>query len=167
MKREKGYQKNFSKGNKSVLDKNIRIKKAKKTFSVIDDFLSSRNVNMHNLNCVDIGGSAGFNAKELSKHVKKVFVIDIDENALKFGKNNNPSKNIKYMVGDAMNLPFKENSVDIIICNQVYEHVPSHKKLVSEIYRILRPRGICYFGAGNKYRIMEQHYNLPLFLQSG
>lgn len=111
--------------------------------------------------CLDIGGSAGYVAKALSPFVDKVFVIDIDEHALEFGKKNNHAKNIVYKTGDAMKLDFKDKSIDIIICNQVYEHIPNHKQLIKEIYRVLKDNGICYFGGNNRFIIMEPHYRLP------
>jgi SAM-dependent methyltransferase len=33
---------------------------------------------------------------------------------------------------------------------------------MSEIHRILKPGGICYFAAGNRVKFMEAHYRLPL-----
>jgi len=158
---EKGYQENFSDYISEILDKNIGVLKAKKVSAVIQDFMHRQNKPLNNLRVLDIGGSAGFVARELSPFVKKVFVIDIDEKALKFGKKNNFSKNIIYKVADAMNLPFKDESFDIAVCNHVYEHVPSSKKLVEEVYRVLKKGGICYFGAANRFLIMEPHHNLP------
>lgn len=155
------YQKNFSKINQSVLDPKIRKIKAKKILTTIKDFLNKKNQKLTGAICLDIGGSAGFCAKSLSPFVKKIYVIDIDENALKYGKINNKTPNIIYKVGDAMFLPFANNSIDIIICNQVYEHVPDSHQLFKEIYRVLKPKGMCYFGAGNRFVLVEQHYNLP------
>ena len=42
------------------------------------------------------------------------------------------------------NLPFKDNSIDIIFCIAVLEHVPSSEKVVSEIYRVLKKDGLIY-----------------------
>lgn len=155
------YQKNFSKLIPSVLDPAVRKNKAKKITSIIVDYLKSGDRAVNNHLCLDIGGSAGFAAMELSKYSKDVYVIDIDEEALQYGIKNNHAHNIHYQVGDAMNLNFRDNSFTIVICNQVYEHVPSSKILIQEIYRILEHGGICFFGAGNRLKIMEDHYNLP------
>lgn len=65
------------------------------------------------------------------------------------------------MVADAMHLPFKKESLDIVICTQVYEHVPDSKRLFPEIYRVLKRNGVCYFAGGNRIRLIESHYNLP------
>lgn len=155
------YQNNFSKINKSVLDKNVRTIKAKKIVAVIKDFLGKEGKPLENLLCIDIGGSTGFVAKELSPIAIKVYVVDIDKDALKFGRQNNHAPNIYYRYCDALRLPFKTGSFDIVICNQVYEHVSSHQMLINGIHRVLKKGGICYFGACNKFVLIEKHYHLP------
>lgn len=157
------YQDNFSKINESVLDKKVRRIKAQKIVAVIRDFASKRNINLNKKIALDIGGSAGYAANELSRYVRKVVVIDIDKQAIKLGKKKNNSSNITYKIGDAMNMPFDDKSIDIIICNQVYEHVPDYHLLAKEMLRVLKDDGFCYFGGGNRLIIMEKHYNL-LFL---
>jgi SAM-dependent methyltransferase len=61
-----------------------------------------------------------------------------------------------------MKLPFLDKKFDIVICAHVYEHVPDAKKLLEEIFRVLKPGGVCYFAAGNRLMWNEPHYNLPL-----
>lgn len=157
------YQNNFSENNNSVLNSGIRIQKSKKIFAVLKHYLGKEVRNLNQMTCLDIGGSAGFTAKLMSPYVKKFYVVDIDKNALKFGKKNNSANNIIYKQSDAMNLRFKDNSTDIVVCNMVYEHVPDSLRLMSEIYRVLKTNGICYFGASNKYTLVEPHYRI-LFL---
>lgn len=52
---------------------------------------------------------------------------------------NSPLADIK---SDICNLPFKNNSYDLILCNHVLEHIPDHNKAISELYRILKKGGI-------------------------
>lgn len=42
---------------------------------------------------------------------------------------------------DICNLPFEENSYDVILCNHVLEHIPDDTKAMQELYRVLRPGG--------------------------
>lgn len=42
---------------------------------------------------------------------------------------------------DANKMPYKENSFDLVICNNVLEHVPTPQQAVDEIHRCLKPRG--------------------------
>ena len=48
------------------------------------------------------------------------------------------------IVGSATNLPFKDNSFEFIMNTAVLEHVPDPQKMVSEIYRVLKPGGTVY-----------------------
>ena len=45
-----------------------------------------------------------------------------------------------HIVGDIHHLPFKDGSVDAIICKSVLEHVPEPQRAVKEMYRVL-PEG--------------------------
>lgn len=40
---------------------------------------------------------------------------------------------------DVTQMPFKNNSFDTVICSEVLEHIPDHKKALSELVRILKP----------------------------
>jgi len=51
---------------------------------------------------------------------------------------NSPIADIK---ADICNLPFKDNSYDVILCNHVLEHIPNDTKAMQELYRVLKPNG--------------------------
>ncbi|MDB9960697.1 class I SAM-dependent methyltransferase [Oceanihabitans sp.] len=46
---------------------------------------------------------------------------------------------------DICNLPFKDNSYDVILCNHVLEHIPDDTKAMQELYRVLKPGGYGVF----------------------
>ena len=58
-------------------------------------------------------------------------------------------------------LDLPKASIDVITCSQIYEHVPSDKNLMKVIIGLLKPGGVCYFAAGNRFKIIEPHYKLP------
>jgi 2-polyprenyl-3-methyl-5-hydroxy-6-metoxy-1,4-benzoquinol methylase len=45
------------------------------------------------------------------------------------------------VVGDAHSAPVATESVDVVLCTQVLEHVPHPQAVVAEIHRMLRPGG--------------------------
>ncbi len=49
---------------------------------------------------------------------------------------------ISCIEGTAENIPLPDHSADVVISNQVLEHVQSPEKSISEIYRILKPGGV-------------------------
>lgn len=42
---------------------------------------------------------------------------------------------------DICNLPFADNSYDVILCNHVLEHIPNDSKAMQELYRVMKPGG--------------------------
>ena len=46
---------------------------------------------------------------------------------------------------DICNLPFEDNTYDVIFCNHVLEHIPNDTKAMQELYRVLKPGGMGIF----------------------
>lgn len=46
---------------------------------------------------------------------------------------------------DICQLPFEDNSFDMILCNHVLEHIPDDQKAMQELYRVLKPGGLGIF----------------------
>ena len=42
---------------------------------------------------------------------------------------------------DITNLPFDNDSFDVILCNHVLEHIPDDTKAMQELYRVMKPGG--------------------------
>ncbi len=42
---------------------------------------------------------------------------------------------------DIQNIPFEDNTYDVVMANHVLEHIPDEYKATSELYRILKPGG--------------------------
>ncbi len=66
------------------------------------------------------------------KNCKKYIRLD------KFDHGNKPD-----IIADATKIPLKNNSVDSVVCFQLLEHLPNPQKAIDEIYRILKPNGVC------------------------
>ena len=43
---------------------------------------------------------------------------------------------------DICDLPFENNTYDVIFCNHVLEHIPDDTKAMQELYRVLKPGGM-------------------------
>lgn len=46
---------------------------------------------------------------------------------------------------DICDLPFEDNTYDVVFCNHVLEHIVDDKKAMSELYRVLKPGGFGIF----------------------
>ena len=136
-----------------LTDVGNRLKKAKKIKAVLNNHVGHSNKKKRIL---DLGCSYGIILNEFSDEAILSVGVDLDLNALKKGSVPNTS-----VCSDAESLPFMERSIDLIICNHVYEHTENAQKLIREIYRVLDDAGHCYFAGPNKYSLLEPHYELP------
>ena len=153
------YQHEYASNRPSMYDRTSREKRAERMIKTLAEYFGEKRLS--SLTVLDVGSSTGIIDNILSKKFKKVVGSDIDEGAVEYAKKTFKKSNLEFRISDAMNLPFAQNSFDVVICAQVYEHVPNTQKLFNEIYRVLKPGGVCYLAALNKLRIFEPHYGLP------
>lgn len=156
---QRNYQYGFSSKGTAMYDEEGRQRKAYTMIAVLQDYFKCETTSLSLLN---IGGSTGIIDSYLAQHTQSVTSIDIDAPAIDYAQKNFSSEKLQFTVGDAMNLTYSDDSFDIVICSQVYEHVPDSEKMLQEIHRVLKPGGVCYFAAGNRLMWNEPHYNLPL-----
>ena len=84
---------------------------------------------------------------------KKVLHIAPEQCFLKLFK---AQKNLDYITADLYspiadvkadicNLPFQDNSFEVVFCNHVLEHIVDDAKAMLELYRVLKPGGLGIF----------------------
>lgn len=155
----KNYQLSYASLCDKMYDKKSREEKAKRIIKTLADFYGTKPLNQ--LNLLDIASSTGIIAYNLAKKFKSVTGADIDKEAIEYAKSQFHLKNLKFVVDDGLNLKFKDSTFDVVIATHVYEHVADPEKLFNEIFRVLKPGGVCYLAAVNKLWPIEQHYHLP------
>lgn len=154
---DRGYQNDFYELSSSVRDPIRRLRKARKIRWALENFSKA---DISNATCLDLGCSSGIMTADLSSLFKVMIGMDYDSLAL--GSIHPTDKqSVYYAKSDAMKLPLQDCSVDVVICAQVYEHVPDSSRLFNEIHRILRPGGIVYFSGPNWLFPIEPHYFIP------
>jgi len=157
---ERGYQQNFSRMVDGAMYKHqTRERKAKTILAVLQHFLGDSTSS--SLSLLDVGSSTGIIDNYLTDYFLNVTGVDIDKEAIQFAQESFQKKNLKFILDDLMGLSFPDDTFDIIICTQIYEHVPNAQTMTREIFRVLKPGGICYFAAGNRMSLIEPHYKLP------
>ena len=141
-----------------MLDEKSRRAKAAKTAAVVQHFRGTSDLS--GLRVLDVGCSGGIVADELTNHGAEMIGLDIDVPGLakaqaRFGTR------IPFLCADSERMPFGDETVDVIICNHVYEHVVDPARLFSEMRRVVKSDGLLYLGLGNRMGVMEPHYRLP------
>ena len=98
------------------------------------------------LGCGDGAILFGLQQKGLLEDVDNMVAIDLSQIRLERVKNN--IANVKTICSDVCDVKeLKDNQLDLVICSQVIEHVDDDKKLLNEIYRVLKPSGFLYISS--------------------
>jgi len=93
---------------------------------------------------LEIGVGLGADHQKWAESDADLYGLDLTERAIKNTNDRFKKLGLKsnLLVGDAEDLPFIDNSFDIVYSWGVIHHSPNTPKAVSEIYRTLRPGGI-------------------------
>jgi SAM-dependent methyltransferase len=107
----------------------------------------------------DIGCAEGLYVKYVSSIHKEVFCIGVDmaRTFVEKAKGNSKTLNTEYVVCDVRNLPFKDNSIDLLLCSEVLEHVHNYRKSLAELFRVTKKYLVISFpGHSYIYKIISK-----------
>jgi len=98
-----------------------------------------------NKTILDLGSGTGYLSQSIQNRLQnnRIISVDIAENMLKFSQQKHPKQTS--LCGDAENLCFSHNSIDIIISNMALHWCQDIKKTFQELHRILQPKGCIIF----------------------
>lgn len=90
---------------------------------------------------LDIGGALGFRntLQKMSQIQLDYRVVDIDPEKIAQGRCHDP--NTKFICGNCYNLPFSNDTFDLVFACEIIEHVEQPKRLVEEALRVAKPGG--------------------------
>lgn len=116
--------------------------------NVVKDFQGSLDIINKNLilkkkyKVIDIGGGTGYIIRNLSKHIAMGVVLDPSYKML----SKIDDESIISIQGTGQNIPFKENTFDIILLISILHHVKEEgqKIVLKEAYRLLKKEGTLF-----------------------
>ncbi|GAB3067759.1 class I SAM-dependent methyltransferase [Virgibacillus ainsalahensis] len=95
-----------------------------------------------NMKVLDIATGGGHTAKYVSHYVKTVIATDLTKEMLEnTARHLRACTNIEYVVADAEDLPFLNNTFDIVTCRIAAHHFPNPEAFISEVQRVLNKNG--------------------------
>ena len=114
-------------------------------------------INTEKLSALEVGCGGGILSEEIAKMGFITTGLDPSEQSLNIAikhANDNNLK-IKYEIGTGENLPFQNDSFDVIFCCDVLEHVHDLPKVISEISRVLKNQGIFIYDTFNRTQLSK------------
>lgn len=102
-------------------------------------------VQLNKESLLDLGCGIGNLTAALKKEKPSLKVTGIDINKKAIKKANTLFPQTNFLKADISNLPFKNNTFEIITGFDILEHLSNPKKVLKEVYRILKKGGIVHF----------------------
>jgi len=113
------------------------------------DFIAKSGIVNKKLKILEIGSGNGNLLNYLFKEGYNICGIEINENFIKNAKDEfGENLPLYHNIGDA--LTFNDNSFDVVLSFDVFEHIRDTNKHLSEIKRVLKPGGYYLFCTPNK-----------------
>ena len=142
---DKWWQPDFSLNLIKTLINPFRVDYAKK-------ILGQLKINSNEKNALEVGCGGGILTEEIAKIGFLTTGIDPSEQSLNIAVKHAKESNlkIKYERGTGENLPFQNNSFDVVFCCDVLEHVRDLPNVISEISRVLKNDGIFIYDTFNR-----------------
>ena len=93
---------------------------------------------------LDVGTGTGSLASilEATRGSSEIVGIDPSEGFISYAKKNAKSGRLRYEVGDAQALQFRDASFDQTMALLVMNFIPDHDKAIGEMRRVTRPQGV-------------------------
>ena len=99
------------------------------------------------------GGQSGLTARLYPE----AQVTNLDSNPVYAQAPCNQWEHVRFVSGDATDLPFERHTFDMVNMFDVLEHIPDHEKAAAEARRVLRPGGYLLVSAPN------EHWRFPYY----
>ncbi|MEO0133013.1 MAG: class I SAM-dependent methyltransferase [candidate division WOR-3 bacterium] len=124
--------------------------------NLLVEYLRKNNIDLRNKIILDVGSGFGGYAYSLHNAGAKVFSLDL-ESFLHY-------KNIYHVIGNALNLPYKREFFDLIVCSSLVEHVKRPQLLIRELSRVLSIHGFLYISYPPFFSPLGGHHFSPFHL---
>jgi len=122
----------------------LQYKVDKESIKILGDELWKQPLDLQlpaNSYVIDLGGNNGKFAQQLKSKQRTIISLDIDRSIM-VGADGMHLPGITPIQGNILNLPFRENTFDLVLARAILHHVPDDLDLAfREIYRILKPGG--------------------------
>ena len=97
---------------------------------------------------LDAGCGVGWGSALLVEaEASEVVGVDLDPETVEDARRRVPAAT--FVVGDLMDLPFDDDSFDVVVCFEAIEHTGDTERTLDQLARVLRPNGLLFVSSPN------------------
>ncbi len=132
----------------AFMNQEHRIRKARTVLAIIGQHIVPAEAKV-----LEAGTGSGFMSAFFADNFGSLDSVDVvDERQVREG--------YRFHQVDTAHMPFEDNSFDVVISNQVIEHIEDQRLHLAEAFRVLRPGGFLYVATPNRYWPREVHSSI-------
>jgi len=90
---------------------------------------------------LDVASGEGYGTWMLAKVARSATGVEIAPNAVEHATRSYCADNLRFLQGDARDIPLEDASLDVVVSFETIEHFAEQPKFVVEVRRVLRPDG--------------------------
>ena len=101
---------------------------------------------------LDAASRSGYGTVMLAASAIRATGLDISGDAVRFARQASRAGNVEYVVGSVTDMPFEDNSFDLVVSFETIEHVShsAQRLLITEIDRVLTANGLLVMSTPDK-----------------
>lgn len=110
---------------------------------------------------LDLASGSGYGSALLARRARHVWALDLDAEAVRDAARNWRRPNLTFLRGDALQLPFQNGSMDLVVAMEILEHLEEQDSLIREAARVCSATGTVLVSTPNKaeYSDARQYKN--------
>jgi GT2 family glycosyltransferase/SAM-dependent methyltransferase len=102
------------------------------------------------LRVLDVACGAGYGTNILAQAAAEATGVDIDAAAIRKASKKYKRDNLKFVTADCCEMPFEADSFDVVVANEMIEHIEEQAAFLEEAKRVLKPGGALLVSTPNK-----------------
>ena len=99
---------------------------------------------------LDLACGTGYGSAILAGAAAEVIGVDISAEAIAAARSRHAGGNLAFRIADCFDLPFEAGRFDVVVANEMIEHVADHHGLLQQAKRVLVPGGLLLVSTPNK-----------------
>jgi len=150
------------------LSKEYNIQRSNRYFRLIEEIelaVLKQYISVDQLRVLELGCGTGIFLEHFQNTEIDLYGLDYTFDMLQVAKSNIQTNSAKLLQGNAQNLPYSNQSFDIIYSLKVLAHVPLLKEALCEVQRVLRPQGIAILEFYNRHSLRYLSHRSDYFHQ--